>query len=189
MKRYLAYLKSVLRHKKFVYEECLKLGVPRIIAILHDWDKFLPDEFIPYANCFYKHDGRSQYQESTAFSKAWMKHQQRNKHHWQYWVNITGYDENYKRNILIMDRGNILHLSMASDGCYSWDEFHPIEHDVNADPMSDLYRREMLADWRGAGRAYGNPDTKGWYLERRDTVFAKFIHPDTLKWLDEQLGV
>lgn len=153
MKRYLAYLKSVLRHKKFVYEECLKLGVPRIIAILHDWDKFRLGTFRSYANSFYDPVGANRYNPDGSFDAAWNSHQKINKHHWQYYV-------------LIMDKGDIKPL-----------------------PMPELYAREMLADWRGAGRAYGNPDTKGWYLERRDTVFAKYIHPDTLKWLDEQLGV
>jgi hypothetical protein len=30
-------------------------------------------------------------------------------------------------------------------------------------PMPGVYREEMLADWRGAGRAYGNADTAAWY--------------------------
>lgn len=188
MKRYLAYLKSVLRHKKFVYEECLKLGVPRIIAILHDWDKFLPDEFISYAKAFYKPDGSKQYDEA-ALTWAWMLHQKRNKHHWQYWVVIA--DRPIRKDlVLIWDRGDIAAFARDNDGkFYSADYSRLPKKLISADPMPDLYRREMLADWRGAGRAYGNPDTKGWYLERRDTVFAKFIHPDTLKWLDEQLGV
>lgn len=188
MKRYLAYLKSVLRHKRFVYEECLKLGVPRIVAILHDWDKFLPDEFIPYAKCFYKPDGSKQYDEQHMI-EAWMKHQHRNKHHWQYWVKI--YDEFARlRRVLIWDRGDITVFARDEQGKWQDYDFSRLPVDsIAAVPMPDLYRREMLADWRGAGRAYGNPDTKGWYLERRDTVFAKFVHPDTLKWLDEQLGV
>jgi len=53
-------------------------------------------------------------------------------------------------------------------------------------PMPDRYRREMLADWRGAGRAYGNPDTRGWYLANRDKMQ---LHPDTRQWIERQLGV
>jgi hypothetical protein len=79
-------LKSVLRHKYFVLLEGLKLGVPLWILICHDWDKFLPDEFVPYARCFYKPDGTKQYVESPAFNEAWLLHQNRNKHHWQYWL-------------------------------------------------------------------------------------------------------
>lgn len=53
-------------------------------------------------------------------------------------------------------------------------------------PMPDRYRREMLADWRGAGRAYGNPDTAAWYLEAKQNVH---LHPETREWIEEQLGV
>lgn len=152
MRRYIAYLRSVLRHKWFVLQECLEIGVPIWWAIIHDWDKFTPRTFISYAQAFYKPDGSKQYAPGVEFDYCWNFHQKINKHHWQYYV-------------LIMDRGIIVPL-----------------------PMPDRHRREMLADWRGAGRAYGNPDTRSWYLERRE-MFKKYIHSDTLDWLDQQLFV
>jgi hypothetical protein len=42
--------------------------------------------------------------------------------------------------------------------------------------MPDRYMREMLADWRGAGRAYGNPDTLGWYMHEQGNIV---LHADT----------
>lgn len=53
-------------------------------------------------------------------------------------------------------------------------------------PMPDLYRREMLADWCGAGKALGFPDTKGWYLKNQDKMK---LHPDTRAWIEKQLGI
>lgn len=53
-------------------------------------------------------------------------------------------------------------------------------------PMPDRYRREMLADWYGAGLANGQPDTRGWYLKNKD---AMTIHADTRQWIEKQLGV
>lgn len=148
--RYINYLKYVLRHKLFVFQECLKLGVPLWIAVLHDWDKFLPDEFIPYAKTFYKPDGTKQYIESMDFTIAWNLHQKRNKHHWQFWL-------------ITWDRG----------------ETQPL-------PMPDIFRREMLADWRGAGRAInGHDDTIGWYTKQRDKMM---LHPDTRAWIETQLN-
>lgn len=150
MRRYLKYIWYVLRHKWFVFIECLRLGVPIWIAILHDWDKFLPDELIPYARTFYKPNGEKQYQESEEFTRAWNAHQKRNKHHWQYWM-------------ITWDRGNTDYI-----------------------PMPDLYRREMLADWRGAGRALGFPDTKSWYLKNRLNIR---LHDETRQWIELQLGI
>lgn len=86
MRRHWQYFKYVMRHKWFVFKACLDLGVPIWIAILHDWDKFLPSMWIPYARAFYKPDGTKQYAPDDAFSAAWNGHQKRNKHHWQYWL-------------------------------------------------------------------------------------------------------
>jgi len=52
-------------------------------------------------------------------------------------------------------------------------------------PMTDKYRREMLADWRGAGKAQGKPDTKAWYEANKDRIK---LHPETRQWVEEQLG-
>jgi hypothetical protein len=148
MRRHWQYLKYVLRHKWFVFKACLQLGVPLWIAIFHDWDKFLPSEWFPYARTFYAPDGTKQYQENEAFTVAWNQHQKLNKHHWQYWL-------------ITWDRG-----------------------ETEALPMPDVYRREMLADWRGAGQALGFPDTLKWYLNNKDKIK---LHPDTRAWLEEQM--
>lgn len=86
MKRHLAYLKYVLRHKYFVFVAGRKLGVPIPRLLLHDLSKFLPSEWRAYAECFYDDDGSNCYRESQAFNKAWLLHQHRNPHHHQYWV-------------------------------------------------------------------------------------------------------
>lgn len=154
VRRYLSYLKYVFRHKYFVLLECRNLGVPLWIAILHDWDKFLLDELIPYAHYFYNADGShkemSPLNATPAFKASWLRHIKRNWHHWQSWL-------------LVMDDGTL----------------HALE-------MSDVYRREMLADWKGAGRALGFPDTRAWYMARRVTIR---LHPETRKWVEEKLNV
>lgn len=150
--QHLPHLKYVLRHKWFVFEECLKLGVPLWIAILHDWDKFLPSMRNPYVNHLRRPDGtriaNPKYPDPE-FEIAGIQHCNRNKHHWQYWCDVLK------------------------------------DSTVKSYPMPDVYRREMLADWRGAGRAHGMPDTPGWYGINRDNMT---LHPDTRTWIEEQLG-
>lgn len=97
MKRYLNYLSYVLQHKWFVFLQCCKFGIPWL-GILHDLSKFLPSEFIPYARYFHNPDGSPRqirdntgyYKPTdtgdTAFDFAWLLHQKRNRHHWQWWV-------------------------------------------------------------------------------------------------------
>ncbi len=97
MNRYMMYLKYVIRHRWFVTIECFKTGLIWR-GLLHDLSKFRPSEFIPYARFFYDTDGskktvreKSGYYKPTdtgnaAFDYAWLLHQKRNKHHWQWWI-------------------------------------------------------------------------------------------------------
>lgn len=85
MKRHLAYLRYVLRHKWFVLLACRLVGASLLLGLLHDLSKFLPSEWFPYARCFYALDGSRHHIETEAFELAWGLHQKRNLHHWQAW--------------------------------------------------------------------------------------------------------
>lgn len=161
MKKHWLYLKYVLRHKRFVYEEGRKLGLGRVQLLVHDLQKFLPSEWFPYVEMFYgplTKPGPSDFLKSPVrwkvqedFDRAWLHHQKLGgKHHWQYWV-------------LREDDGTTKVLEMP-----------------------DKYRREMLADWRGAGRAiHGKDECQEWYLKSRQT---RLLHPKTKAWVEGQLG-
>lgn len=153
------YLRYLLRHKWFVFVAACRLGIPWLGAI-HDWSKFRPSEWRPYAEFFYgegrnirsRRDATGYYKPTdtgdAAFDFAWLLHQKRNKHHWQWWV-------------LPEDEGGLKVL-----------------------PMPDRYRREMLADWRGAGAAQGTPDAAKWYAANKDKMR---LHPETRTWIEAQL--
>lgn len=150
MRRHLAYAHYVLRHKWFVLVEGLKLGgIPIWRLIIHDWDKFLPDEWFPYAQTFYNKDGSKRYEEFPAFTVAWNHHQKRNPHHWQYWL-------------ITWDRGETECL-----------------------PMPEAYIREMIADWRGAGKALGKPNTCEWY---ENNINKMRLHPETRARVEYLIG-
>jgi hypothetical protein len=57
---------------------------------------------------------------------------------------------------------------------------------IKVKKMAFLDMLEMVADWEGAGLAYGNPDTLGWYLK---TEPNRMLHPDTKAWIEAYLGV
>lgn len=160
------YLKYVATHKWYVFLECWKLGIPWQ-GIIHDLSKFRPSEWFPYVEYFYgpkkpklmdTHGEARQVALNTgyyheigivAFDTAWLKHQHRNPHHWQYWV-----------------------LSQDDDGIKVLD-------------MPDKYRKEMLADWRGAGKAQGKPDTAAWYKANKHKMK---LSPKTRFWIESRLG-
>lgn len=92
MNKYWQYFKYILEHKKNVGIECIKMLMP-IHAITHDLSKFLPSEFIPYARYFFDTNKAKKYDKGTEehkdFQLGWCHHQNRNKHHWNYWVSVT----------------------------------------------------------------------------------------------------
>lgn len=53
----------------------------------HDASKSEPDEYEAYDRYFY--GGNRSYQVVQDFNYAWLMHQKRNPHHWQYWVLIN----------------------------------------------------------------------------------------------------
>ncbi len=159
--KHLRYLKYVVRHKWFVFVAGLELGVPVVRLFFHDWTKLLPREWLPYTEFFYgDHMSREQAfaldydfpvpaDVELAFEQAWLHHQNKNDHHWQYWIRLG-------------DDGTELVLEMP-----------------------DVCQREMLADWRGAGRALGKPDTLVWYTKNRDKMR---LHPNTRHWIEVKIG-
>jgi len=148
--RYLGY---VLRHRWFVFIECLKLGL-FWRGLTHDLSKFLPSEWFPYVEYFEGPRGVKACPKGQVpldvredFDRAWLKHLHRNKHHWLHW------------------------RLREEDG------------ETTLVRMPDKYVREMLADWRGAGRAQGNASIRDWYAKNRDKIELHIDSFDRLRGL------
>lgn len=99
LQAYFKYHWYLLRHRWFVFVECCKVGIP-FRGLVHDLSKYLPDEFFPYMYWFYvkkNPDNVRLYEEQ--FHMAWLRHQKRNPHHWQWWL-------------LTMDKGQTVRMWM-----------------------------------------------------------------------------
>lgn len=221
---YIKYLSYVLRHKWYVFIECCKLGIP-LRGLLHDLSKLLPSEFIPYARYFYGkwikeeewHGDARNYipWECTemgvkyAFDKAWLLHQKRNPHHWQYWLLVM---DSSNKEFTIQEPGQGYEMYLCRDNrpfaifdesiLFDEDKKEPnfcndnawrfakeIRDRLNKTPrildMPLKHRKEMLADWKGAGKAIkGFDDTKVWYEQNKSNML---LHPETKAWVEERL--
>jgi len=156
MNKHLKYLNYVIRHKWFVFIECCKLKM-LVRGILHDWSKLLPSEWNAYTEYFYGKDN-TQKEVKDDFDSAWLKHQNRNKHHWQYWILITDDGKDWGGKTRCLD-------------------------------IPDNYIKEMVADWKGAGRALGKTnedEAAGWYINRSDSILLSY---NTRKRVNELLGI
>lgn len=89
IKNFFGHLGTVLRHRHKVMEHCFKAGIVRR-GLLHDLSKFSPTEFIP--GVLYFQGNRSpneKEREISGYSKAWMHHKGRNRHHFEYWTDYN----------------------------------------------------------------------------------------------------
>lgn len=158
MQKHWKYLGYVVRHRWFVFLEACKLGIPWR-GLMHDMSKFRPSEWLPYAEHF--KGGIQRGRDSTGY----------------YCAGNTG-DAKF-------DFARHLHQKRNPHHWQWW--VLQLNHELTKVlPMPDKYRREMLADWRGAGRAQGTPDTRAWYIKHYHDII---LHEDTRQWLDEQLDV
>ena len=84
----IAHFRTITRHRHMVLRHCIKAGIP-LQGLLHDLSKFSPAEFIPGA--LYWQGTRSpneEERERMGYSAAWMHHKGRNKHHFEYWIDV-----------------------------------------------------------------------------------------------------
>ena len=111
MLKHYKYAIYLFKHKWFVFIEAVKLGIPWL-GIIHDMSKFRPDEWRPYAEFFYGKKAKTGTGD-YAFDFAWLLHQKRNKHHWQWWclpeddggLKVLNIPYQYRREMLADWRG------------------------------------------------------------------------------------
>ncbi|MDO4182949.1 MAG: DUF5662 family protein [Coriobacteriia bacterium] len=81
---------TITQHKLLVMRLCWKVGLYKQ-ALLHDLSKYAPAEFMTGAR--YWQGDRSPNaveREREGVSGAWLHHKGRNKHHYEYWIDIVG---------------------------------------------------------------------------------------------------
>jgi len=158
------YLRQVLRHKYFVFVEAYKLGIPWL-GLIHDLSKFTPSEFFAYARNFYG--------DYPSYRNA--SEPERSRGHYQGRIEDEfdiAWNEHQKRNKHHWQRWVLINDSS--------------EPQIRALLMPDRYFLEMIADWRGAGRAYGNPDTYAWYKQHES---KHIMHVLTRAAVEYELGI
>ena len=109
------HLKTVLSHKWQVFLLCKKAGIWRH-GITHDLSKFSPTEFLPGAK-YYQGGKRSpNEQERTLFgySKAWLHHKGRNRHHFEYWTDYNPVERKIMPIKMPLDRRALWQMAPAA---------------------------------------------------------------------------
>ena len=83
------HLRTITAHKLLVQKYCFKVGLYRQ-GLLHDLSKYSPTEF--WSGAKYYQGTRSPNaaeREEKGYSEAWIHHKGRNRHHYEYWTDMS----------------------------------------------------------------------------------------------------
>lgn len=83
------HFRTITKHRHKVISHCFKAGIG-FQGLFHDLSKYSPSEFISGAR--YYQGTRSPNEEERVkfgYSKAWMHHKGRNRHHFEYWTDYN----------------------------------------------------------------------------------------------------
>ncbi len=90
IKKWIGHFNTITRHRHKVVWHCMKAGIP-LRGLLHDLSKYNPVEFFTVAK-FYTDGTRSPNEaerKQFGYSKAWLHHKGRNRHHFEYWTDYN----------------------------------------------------------------------------------------------------
>lgn len=89
MKNLFGHLRTITHHRRLVRQGCFRVGL-YWQGLTHDLSKFSPTEF--WTGVRYYQGTRSPNaaeREINGYSMAWMHHKGRNKHHFEYWTDLS----------------------------------------------------------------------------------------------------
>lgn len=84
---------TITRHRKLVRKHCFQIGL-YWQGLTHDLSKYSLEEF--WTGVRYYQGNRSPNaaeRETVGYSRAWLHHKGRNKHHYEYWIDISSHKE------------------------------------------------------------------------------------------------
>lgn len=90
------HFRTITAHRHKVMAHCFKCGIP-LQGLTHDLSKYHPCEF--FVGCKHYTGTRSPNEGERAekgYSSAWMHHKGRNKHHFEYWTDVSPVSKLYE---------------------------------------------------------------------------------------------
>ena len=93
IKNFILHFNLVNKHRFLVFKLCIKAGVP-FRGLIHDLSKYSPTEFFESVKYFTGDKSPiSKCKKENGYSKAWLHHKGRNKHHIEYWYDYAAPEE------------------------------------------------------------------------------------------------
>ena len=87
---------TITRHRNKVISHCFKIGIG-FQGLFHDLSKYSPEEFFTSAKYYTGYRSPTELErEDVGYSKVWMHHKGRNKHHFEYWNDVDPVTKEYR---------------------------------------------------------------------------------------------
>lgn len=85
----IGHFRTITKHRHKVIRHAAKCGI-FWQGLRHDLSKYSPTEFLPGARYYIgTRSPNERERELYGYSKAWMHHKGRNRHHYEYWTDIN----------------------------------------------------------------------------------------------------
>lgn len=87
---------TITHHKVVVMKGCFRVGLYKQ-GLLHDLSKYTWEEFRTGVEYYQgTRSPNAAEKEEKGYSSAWLHHKGRNKHHFEYWADVSTKEENWK---------------------------------------------------------------------------------------------
>ena len=147
------HFKTITRHRHEVIKNCFRAGIG-IQGLFHDLSKYSLSEFKTGARYYMGNKSPNDKERSLyGYSKAWIHHKGRNKHHFEYWYD---YDLVTKEIIPVKMPMNYMKEMLcdriAASKVYngnSYNDNHPLEYFYNSKASKYMHpeNSRMLEEW------------------------------------------
>ena len=147
------HLHTIGRHRRQVIRNCAKSGI-FFQGLFHDVSKLSPTEFIPSVKYYQGNRSPNERErEIFGYSKAWMHHKGRNKHHFEYWVDINPQTKMYEPVPMPMRYLKEMFCDrVAASKIYQGENYtdaHPIEYFLKGKERRSIHPEtsDLLEGW------------------------------------------
>lgn len=144
---------TITKHRHMVIKHCFKAGI-FLQGCFHDLSKYSPSEFLVGVKYFQGNRSPNEAErEAYGYSKAWLHHKGRNKHHFEYWIDYSPADRTLKpvkmplRFVVEMFCDRVAASKIYQGNNYS--DNHPLEYFIKSKKMRLIHPEtsDLLESW------------------------------------------
>ena len=185
IKNYIKHLKTIIKHRHYVFLACKQMGIT-FQGLVHDLSKYSPTEMSVAKYYLGTGSPHNKCREINGYSKSWLHHKYRNKHHWQYWLDDSETGDfipiKMPYKYVIESVCDMIGAGKAY-GKDKWTTKNPLEYWNNKcegkrlmHPTSLSFQRRLL---QILGSYENENDFYAWYRANKEILIQKYNNNET----------